>query len=45
MNDFIPIERSSVANSAANWMRSISSPVARSASTPLSMDSLAARRA
>ena len=41
----MPVVRSSVANSEANCSRSISRPVARSASAPLSMDSFAARRA
>ena len=44
-NEAIPIVRSSVANSAANCCRSISSPVSRSVSSPRSIASLAARRA
>src|SRR4029079_12571256 len=44
-NEVIPITRSSVANSAANCCRSISSPVVRSTPRPESIDSLAARSA
>src|ERR671920_1427806 len=43
--DDMPRVRSFVANSAANWIRSISRPVSRSTSSPRSTASLAARNA
>ena len=45
MKDSMPTRRSSVAKSAANCCRSISSPVSRSTSRPRSMVSFAARSA